>query len=85
MAKNRYLVIGNEPNHAKEWGGELNPSEYGNYLHAFSKKLKTSNSNFFIMPAGFDASASNGKASMSEDSFLREMVEKNQNVFEYVD
>jgi len=83
--KNRYIVIGNEPNHAKEWGGELNPSEYGNYLHAFSKKLKTSNSNFFIMPAGFDASASNGKASMSEDSFLREMVEKNQNVFEYVD
>ncbi len=85
VIQNRYVIIGNEPNHAPEWGGEVNPSEYADYLYTFSKKLKASNPDFFVMPAGFDASVPNGKQSMSEDTFLRAMIEKNQNVFDYVD
>src|SRR3990167_8773925 len=27
VTKNRYIVIGNEHIHAKEWGGEINPEE----------------------------------------------------------
>jgi len=29
VIKNRYIIIGNETNHATEWGGELNPEGYG--------------------------------------------------------
>src|SRR3989344_1978784 len=40
VIRNRYVIIGNEPNHAKEWGGETNPREYAEYLQTFSRKLK---------------------------------------------
>ena len=39
VVENRYIIIGNEPNHAKEWGGEINPSEYATYLKTFSERL----------------------------------------------
>lgn len=85
VVKNRYVVIGNEPNHAKEWGGEVKPDEYASYLKIISQKLKTSSDDFFIMPAGFDASAPNGKTSMSEDQYLKKMLETQTNVFDNID
>src|SRR3989344_7494134 len=57
VTENRYVVIGNEPNHAKEWGGEINPEEYSNYLAGISKKLKASSGDFFILNGALDASA----------------------------
>ena len=66
VTQNRYIIIGNEPNHAKEWGGEVKPDEYAKYLETFSKKLKEGSKDFFILPAGFDASAPNGKETMSD-------------------
>jgi len=85
VTKNRYLVIGNEPNHAKEWGNELNPEEYSNYLYQFSKKLKEVSNDFFILPAGFDASAPTDAIHMDEAQYLQKMVNENENVFEYID
>jgi len=29
VVKERYVVLFNEPNHAWEWGGEVNPEDYG--------------------------------------------------------
>src|SRR4030042_3931685 len=43
VIKNRYIVIGNEPNHATEWGGEVDPIGYGEYFSNLSKSLKVSN------------------------------------------
>jgi len=85
VVQERYVVIGNEPNHAKEWGNEINPEEYANYLHEFSKKLKTANNEFFILPAGFDASAPTDLLHMDEAQYLRRMYAENSNVFEYID
>lgn len=91
VVKNRYVIVGNEPNHANEWGGEVNPKEYADYLKAFSQKLKNSNSDFFIMPAGFDASAPTtnnlalNTSSMDEALYLEKMVEADHDVFDFVD
>lgn len=85
VIKNRYIVIGNEPNHAKEWGGEINPEEYATYLKTFSEKLKNVSSDFFILPAGFDASAPNSKETIEESIYLRRMIEKEFNIFNYID
>jgi hypothetical protein len=52
VIKNRYVIIGNEPNHAAEWGNELNPQEYADYLSTLSEKLKNESGDFFILPAG---------------------------------
>ncbi len=85
VIKNRYVTIGNEPNHASEWGGEVNPVEYAVYLKTFSKKLKESNDNFFIMPAGLDASATNSKNTMDESLYLEKMIDTDSGLFQYID
>ena len=54
VVKNRYVVLFNEPNHAKEWGGELNASEYARTARVFRDKLKEKSPDFFVLPAGLD-------------------------------
>lgn len=85
VIQNRYVIVGNEPNHATEWGREVNPEEYSDYLIEFSKKLRGASNDFFILPAGFDASAPTDSKHLSESVFLKRMFEKNEDVFDYVD
>jgi len=85
VVQNRYVIFGNEPNHAKEWGGEINPAEYGKFLIEFSQKLKNASSDFFILPAGFDASAPNSIETLDEEVFLAKMISENPNLFDYID
>ncbi len=85
VVMNRYVIIGNEPNHASEWGGEVNPKEYSSYLSFFSRKLKDASKNFFLLPAGFDASAPDNNGYMSEVKFLSEMIKEHSDIFEGID
>src|SRR3989304_9349563 len=85
ITQNRYVVIGNEPNHKKEWGGEINPEEYAFYLKTFSEKLKRVNEDFFVLPAGFDASAPNGNGSISESEYLKRMLQSEPEIFNQID
>ena len=85
VVKNRYIIIGNEPNHAKEWGGELNPEEYSDYLYSFSKKLNETSNDFFILSAGFDASAANTNETMSAENYIKNMITYKPESFEFID
>lgn len=53
----RYVILFNEPNHASEWGGSVNPENYGEVARVFAQTLETRNSAFFVMIAAMDASA----------------------------
>lgn len=55
--KNRYVIIYNEPNHGREWGGKADPEEYARILDKTITALKNRNQDFFILNAGLDASA----------------------------
>ncbi len=83
--KNRYVILFNEPNHAKEWGSEISPNEYADTLVAFSQALKEKSADFFILPAGLDASAPNGKETMDEELFLRWMLARQPSLAEALD
>ncbi|KKQ23932.1 MAG: hypothetical protein US62_C0012G0015 [Candidatus Woesebacteria bacterium GW2011_GWA1_37_8] len=85
IVKNRYIIIGNEPNHAIEWGNELNPEEYSDYLLNFAKALKQKNQDFFVLPAAMDASAPTNHIHLNSSEFLRRMINKNANIFDYID
>lgn len=85
VIKNRYVIIGNEPNHAIEWGNDLNPEEYSDYLLTFAKALKEKNQDFFVLPAAMDASAPTNHVHLSSLSFLERMLKKNPNLFDYID
>jgi len=85
VIRNRYVVIGNEVNLGKEWGGEVNPEAYATYIKEFTNKLKATNPDYFIMPAGFDASLPTSKGSLDESTYLIRMIRKEPDIFELVD
>jgi hypothetical protein len=78
------VVIGNEPNHANEWGGEINPEEYSQILCSFSSQLKSASENFFVLPAGLDASAPSKEGYMDEELFIGRML-KNRDISDCID
>lgn len=83
--KDQYVIIFNEPNQAKEWGGEINPREYSQILHEFTQQFHSTNSNFKILNAGLDLAASNTKETVDAFSFLSEMKKEIPEIFENLD
>lgn len=57
VVKNRYIILFNEPNHATEWGGEVDAVHFAKVNEAFAKELKNANRDYFIMMGGLDLSA----------------------------
>ena len=84
VIQNRYVIISNETNHATEWGGKLDPAGYANYLNKFSEKLHEASSDFFVLPAGLDASAKNTTSTMDEAIFLKNMLTAEPKLFDNV-
>lgn len=57
VVKKRYISLFNEPNHASEWGGEVDPATYTKVSLAFAKAIKESNDDYVVMLAGLDGAA----------------------------
>lgn len=84
--KNRYIVVYNEPNHAAEWGGVVDPADYARVLKYTSLIFKQRSQDFFILPAGFDAAApSNLPTHESLYNFVYKMNYSYRDVFEHID
>lgn len=85
VIQNRYIVINNEPNHAAEWGGRIDPESYATYLKEISQKLKAASPDFFILPAGLDPSSTNTSTSMTETRFMSQMMQAEPDIFNFID
>ncbi len=84
--KNRYVLIYNEPNQGKEWGGSTDPAGYAKVLNQTIDSLKHKSSDFFILNAGFDASAPQQAPSyFDEEKFLTEMNQTVPGIFNKLD
>ncbi len=57
VVKDRYIILFNEPNHATEWGGEVDPISFARVNETFAKELKKSNADYIVMLGGLDLSA----------------------------
>ncbi|MFH1536083.1 MAG: hypothetical protein ABIC96_03370, partial [Patescibacteria group bacterium] len=84
--KNRYVIIYNEPNHATEWGNQVDAISYAETLDKTIAALKNKNQDFFILNAGLDASAPS-KPPFFEDQtvFMRKMDEAVPGIFNKLD
>ena len=85
VIQNRYIVISNEPNHSLDWGGKIDPVAYATYLNSFSLALHKASPDFFVLSAGFDASAKNTATTMDESVFLKRMLTAEPNLFDNID
>ncbi|MBI2051345.1 hypothetical protein HYT33_01140 [Candidatus Roizmanbacteria bacterium] len=86
VVKDRYVVLFNEPNHGAEWGGAVDPKDYGEVAFSFAKALKEKNKNFFVMLAGFDSAApSQPPLFEDEEVFLRKITEAQSSLSDLLD
>ena len=84
--KNRYVVIYNEPNHGTEWGGTVDPKNYAEVLDQTAAALKSKNRDFFVLNAGFDASAPSQPPNYEDQiSFMRQMEVAVPGIFNKLD
>ena len=85
VIQNRYVVLFNEPNHAKEWGNEIKPNEYAAIVKEFQAKLKAASTDWFILPAGLDTAAPNSAGTMTATEYWRQMYLADPEVFQLFD
>lgn len=64
------IIAFNEPNHAAEWGGEVNPDSYGETLTFLINWFRTEPRKYLILSAGLDVAAQPTHTSMTGYSFL---------------
>lgn len=83
--ENRYVILFNEPNHTKEWGNTIDPEGYASFLVKFSSTLKTKSNDFFVLPAGLDASAVTNGSTMEEEIYIRRMLASQPNIVQAID
>jgi phosphatidylglycerol:prolipoprotein diacylglycerol transferase len=82
---NRYVIVFNEPNHAKEWGGEVSPEEYSKILRFAVEVFKNKSDNFFLLPAALDLAAPNSPVTMSSRLYTKRMIWSDPQVFKLID
>jgi hypothetical protein len=86
VVKNRYVILFNEPNHASEWGGKVDPESYAEIAFNFAKALKEKNSDFFVMLAGFDAAAPHQPPEFEDETiFLKKIFNFKFLIFNFLD
>lgn len=83
---NHYIIIYNEPNHAKEWGNRLDPEGYARELNKTIEAIRQADPNAFLLNAGFDAAAPNVEnLYMDEAVFLEKMNNAVPGIFDKLD
>jgi hypothetical protein len=70
----RLVIIGNEPNHAREWGGTVDPESFAEISAFAADWLATEPDHYFILPAAMDLAAPNGKETKEALAFWRAAV-----------
>lgn len=81
----RLIIVFNEPNHKKEWGGEVDPERYADVLQFTADWFHTDNKGYKILPAGLDLAAPNGSTTMEAFTFWKKALDYNPQLFEVLD
>ena len=82
VVKDRYIILFNEPNHATEWGGVIDPEGYAKVSFEFAKRLKEKAKDYFIMLAGFDASAPSANPNYEDEAvYLNKILSAKAELF----
>lgn len=81
----KHIIIFNEVNHAKEWGGKVDPNSYAEVLEFASQWAHTEEENYVVLPAAMDLAAPNSLITREAFSYLSALLEYSPTVFDHVD
>lgn len=87
--KQRYIIVGNEPNRGDEWGNQPNGEAYAHFLGDVSRRLRENDPNVVILNAALDLYAPNtngrpfsdGYRYVDADTFLKQMSNWDKDIF----
>ncbi len=81
----RYVIIFNEVNHAREWGGVLDPAGYADIL-AFAKKWSLSEGiSYKILPAAMDLGTPDTASARDGLKYIGQMLAARPQIFDSID
>ena len=88
-----YVVVGNEPNHGNEWGGQPDAPAYAKFLIDTAQAIHAADPNARILNAPLDSYTPNtngqpfvdGMVYMDAETFLDEMIAAQPAVFTQID
>lgn len=81
----RIVVVFNEPNHIKEWGGSVDPVTYAHVLQFAADWMHTEMLGYVVLPAGLDLDAPNGATAMEAFTFLERMIDAEPRILNSLD
>lgn len=82
----RHIIVFNEVNHAKEWGGSIDPVSYAQVLRFTSDWAHTEpDKHFVVLPAAMDLAAPNGSQTREAFAYLDQMAAADPEIFQTVD
>lgn len=81
---NRYIIILNETNHAKEYGGRIDPAGYADILDFASRWAVFRHPEFEVLPGAMDLAADGNLGTMQAIPYLDQMVAAEPTVFDYI-
>lgn len=79
------VILFNEPNHAKEWGGMIKPTAFASISGFASRWLKTEAKTYTILPAAMDLAADGHNGTMEAFAYWREALKEDPNLFDHFD
>lgn len=79
------IVVFNEPNHAAEWGGAVDPQGYGEILDLSLDLFQHQRKAYIVAPAGLDAAAPNSIATMDSFTFLNQVFASRPDLADKID
>ncbi len=81
----RTIILFNEPNHALEWGGKVDPEGYAETAAFAASWLKTEKVSYTVLPAGLDAAAPNNGTMIDSLRFIERMYRARPELFDLID
>lgn len=68
------IILFNEPNHAKEWGGTIRPEQFAHITSFAIDWFHTEPKKYTVLPAGMDLAAPNGKQTQEAFGYLEKAL-----------
>lgn len=81
----RHIILFNEPNHAKEWGGEIDPVSFAEVLRFGAEWFKTEKVKYIVLPGAMDLAAPNGTQTMEAFNYWDKVLEHDPEVLSLMD
>lgn len=83
--ESRHIIVFNEPNHAKEWSGTLDPEGYAKILQFTADWLHTEKAQYVVLPGAMDLAAPNSSETMEAFNFWQKVLAEEPEVFNKLD